>query len=161
VFADCDEVAIYINGKEIERKSKTENGVYKFNVKYEKGTILAIAYTNGKEIGRSFIETEGEASTVLLVREKSYTNTDIVYVDAFVSDESGKICTQEQREITFKIEGGKILASAGGGLTDTIIYTDNKCTTYKGRGLVIIQKTDKVATLYAECEGLKGTKIQL
>ena len=159
VFADCDELVLYINDKEVGRNTRTEDGVYKFNVKYENGTILAVAYTDGKEIGRSCIKTEGEAKTLNLVKEKSYTNTDIVYVDALIQDESGSLCTQEEREITFTVNGGKLLACAGGSLTDTGVYTDNKCRVYKGRGIAIVKRTDKQATLRAECEGLPTVEI--
>ena len=161
VFADCDQVVLEINGKEVGKLDKTENGVYTFKAPYEKGKVVAYAYAGGKLIGKSFIETEGDAKKVVLTKERSYTKGEIVYVDVEIKDENNNICTQEERVVSFTAQGGEILATMSGKLTEEGLYTEKNRTTEKGRCLVIFKKTEKKATLSARCDGLLADTIEL
>ena len=161
VFADCDEVALYINNKEIARQKKTPNGVYKFETIYTPGAIFAEAIIDGKVVGTHEIKTEGSAKSLVLKKEKSYTNTDIVYVDLEIQDGNGNICTQEARDVAFTITGGVVLATASGNLTTDHMYTSSQCKTEKGKALVIIKKTSQSVTLTAEAKGLKKSTVEI
>ena len=161
VFADCDEVVLEINGKELERQTKSENGVYTFKAPYEKGEILARAFIKGKEIGKSFIKSEGDDYKIALIKEKSYTGGDIVYVDVEIQDANGSLCTQAEREISYSVEGGEILATISGLLTDEALYTDTVRKTHRGKSLVIVKKTEKEATLTANAQGLGTVSVAL
>jgi len=161
VFADCDEVVLYINGKEIAKQQKTENGVYKFDVTYTSGEIYAEAIIDGKIIGTHKIETEGKAEKIALIKEKSYTGSDIIYVDVEIQDAQGKLCTQACNTVTYSIDGGKILGTISGNLTTERLYNSSVCDTEKGKTLVVIKKTGKVATLGAHAEGFDDVSIEI
>lgn len=166
VFADCDAVVLEINGKEIERKDKTENGVYVFRTTYNSGVVSAKAIKDGKVIGSSYIETEKEPKKIALLPEKSYltnqkANEDIVIVDVEIQDENGMLCTQDERLVSYSVKGGKILGVGSMNLTSEEPYQANERCVYKGRGLIIIQKLDKNVVLCANSEGLPATEIEI
>ena len=161
VFADCDEVALLVNGEEIARMAKTENGVYKFDVTYTPGEISAIAYVNGKAIGQDKIVTEGKAEKIALIKEKSYTKGEIVYIDAEVQDAGGSLCTQASPTLTFTVEGGTVMGAMGGGLTCEDVYTSNVCKAEKGRALLAIKKTDKKATVKVSAQGFEEAILEV
>lgn len=167
-FGECDELSIEINGKEVARQKKTENGIYKFKLKYEKGEICAKAYENGKLKGSYSIKTEGKADKLKLEKEKSYITKkaekpleDIIYINAKMVDKNGMLCTQNESVLTLEIQGGEILGTANGHLTDTTLYTSNKRALTGGKMLVVVKKTDKNATLTAKIEGFSDEIIEL
>lgn len=168
VFADCDEVALFVNGKEVGRKEKTENGVYEFDVEYQRGKITAQAIKNGKVIGTHEIESEGKKEKLSLVKEKSYiaknaprTESEIIYAYAYVTDNDGKICTQSNDEITYTVKGADILGVGSGELTTEEKYTSKTHRVYMGRALVVLKKHKgtKQVTLKASANGLNSAEI--
>ncbi len=161
VFADCDEVSLEINGKEIARKRKNEKGVYIFKLPYEKGVVSAKAFVDGRVIGFSQIATEGKAHHLALIKEKSYTGGDIIYVDVEIQDENGKLCTQEARDVSYTVEGGKILGTISGNLTTDHLYPSNECRTEKGRSLIVVKKTEKKANLTAKAENMAPVSLEI
>ncbi len=169
VFADCDEIELYINDKLVEKASKSNDGVYKFNVKYQPGKISAKAIKNGEVIGYHQILTEGKAEKINLVPEKSYIprgakkpDDEIIYVDVRIEDANGNICTQANDTITFSAEGAEILGVASGELTTEEMYNDKTHRVYKGKALLILKrhKNEKI-TLKAISDGLISKEINL
>ena len=161
VFADCDEVALFINGNEVARQAKKENGVYKFNITYTPGEISAVAYVNGKAIGSDKMQTEGKAEKITLIKEKSYTKSEIVYVDVEIQDKNNALCTQANQKLTFEAQGGIILGCMSGNLTTEQVYTINTCNAEKGRALVAIKKTDKEAIISVTSNGFEKAQIKI
>ena len=161
VFADCDEIVLEINGKEAARQSKSENGVYKITVPYEKGAVSAKAFTNGELIGTYSLKTEGKARKIALIKEYSYTNSDIVYVDLEIQDENGNRCTQEGREVSFSVEGGTILGTISGNLTTDHVYSQSNCETEKGRCVAVVKKLNKKVTLSASAQGFDTAYVEI
>ena len=154
IFADCDEVSLEINGREVARSKRTDNGVYRLVVPYEKGNITAKAFVENTLVGVHTLETEGDAHHIALMREKSYTNSEIVYVDLEIQDKNGKVCTQAEEKINYSVQGGKILGTISGNLTTDHIYNTSQCEAYKGRCLVVVKKTEKSATVTAITDSL-------
>lgn len=169
VFGECDEMVLEINGNEVGRQKRTENGVYLFKTKYQKGTITAKAILNGREF-MSSITTEGKPEKISLVKEKSYLTKytkkpacDIVYVDVEIQDENGNLCTQDDRLVTYIAEGADILGVASGNLTTKAIYTEPNKEVYRGKSVVVLKKhknAEKII-LSATAEGVKSASIQL
>ena len=167
VFGECDEMILYINGKEVGRQSRTDNGVYLFNTVYESGEISAKAILSGKEYVSS-IKTEGEPCKLSLSKEKShltkYTekqSDDIVFVSVEIQDKNSVLCTQDARKVVYNAEGAEILGIASGCLTDESIYISRERNVYRGRTLIVLKKLEKNATLVAAADGLPEQKIQI
>jgi beta-galactosidase len=159
-----------VNGKEVGRKARTENGVYEFEVEYQRGKILARAIKVGKEIGTHEIVSEGKAEKISLVKEESYIprhapkpSCEIIYVDARITDKDGKICTQANNEITYEAEGADILGVGSGELTTEEMYTSNVHRVYNGKALIVLKKHEgaKTVTLKASTNGLISAEITI
>lgn len=168
VFADCDEVQLYVNDKLVEKTGVSENGVYKFKTEYHPGKISAKAIKNGEVIGYHQILTEGKAEKINLLPEKSYIAKgankpldEIIYVDVRVEDKDGNLCTQANDTLTFSIEGAEILGVASGELTTEELYVSKIHRVYKGKALLVIKKTSDKAILKATASGLAPKEITL
>ena len=147
VFADCDELVLEINGKEVGRQSKTENGTYKFDVVYKKGEIRAKAFVKGKKIGEDVIITEGNPFKLVLSKEpcfvsKSKKEEKVIYIDVSVVDNNSNICTDDNSFIRYNVEGAKILGIGSDDLLSEEDYFCDSRKLYKGRGLLVIKKDD-------------------
>lgn len=161
VFADCDAVVLYVNGKEVGRKNRTDNGVYEFELEYYPGEIYAEAIKDEKVIGKSFIKTEADPKKLSLIPEKIYSQskTDIVLVNVEIQDENGELCTQDSRNVIYEIEGGEILGIGSSNLiSEEMYYTSSRCV-YQGRALIAIKKTEKETKLTAKPCGLSICEI--
>ena len=161
VFADCDKVVLELNGKIVGETVGGENGVFKFNIPYQSGALTAYAYVGENLIGSSSVCTEGEADHIVLKQEKSYTGGDIIYVDTEIQDKNGALCTQASVDVSYSITGGKILGTISGNLTTDHIYNKSDCKTEKGKSLLVLKKTEKVATLCARAEGFAPVTVEL
>ena len=168
-FADCDELSIEINGKEVARQQRSENGIYKFVQGYENGEICAKAFINGKLTGSYTLKTEGEATKLTLEREKSYIhknakkpNEDIIYVKAKMLDVNGNICTQESRLVNYEVTGGEILGIANGDIVETAIYSNPSRRLRNGQALIVVKRQEnKAMKLTAKAEGEKEVSIEI
>ncbi len=167
VFGECDEMILYVNGKEIERQKRTDNGVYLFKTTYEKGTVSAKAVLNGKEYTSS-ISTEGKPKALSLTKEKSYLtkytkrlNEKIVYVSVEMQDENGKLCTQDTTKVSYTADGAEILGIASGDLVCEDIYTSTKRSLYRGKTVVVLKKLADNAYLVASAEGFSDAKVTI
>ena len=169
VFADADEVSLLVNGKEIARKTKTDGGVYEFDVIYTPGEIKAIAYRDGKVLGTHEIKTEGNARKISLTKEENYfkgnykPERELIYIMCEAQDENGARSTWNESEISYSVEGGKILGVGSGCLDTDKRYTDTTCKLYRGRALiaVLVERDAKNVVLYAKSDALGYAKIQL
>ena len=91
VYTNADEVELRLNGRTIATKTndrndpKTRNQVSFGKVKYEAGTLVAIARTNGREVARHTIETAGEAVALRLIPELSEPSKAALTAAAFSS----------------------------------------------------------------------------
>ncbi len=168
VFADCDEIILSINGKEIGKQSRIENGIYIFDAIYEKGEITATSITNGEIMGTHTIKTEKKPHHVSLKKEKSYIarytkapKDTLIYVDVSIHDEDGNLCTQDKSFVEYEAEGGKIIGVASGNLTDEAVYTTPNRNLHKGKSVVVLKKTSPSATLTAKAQGFDDVTIKL
>ena len=167
VFGECDQMILYVNGEEVARENRTDNGVYLFKTVYRSGEISAKAILNGKEY-TSKLTTEGKPSKIELIKEKSHlakcTNKqddNIVCVSVEIQDENGNLCTQDARKVVYSEDGAVILGIASGNLTDESIYTSLERNVYRGRTLVVLKKLQKEAYLNAKAEGLEEKAIKI
>ncbi len=158
-----------LNGKEIARLPRTENGVYRIQTTYEPGELVAKAIINGKIEASSCLKTENEPSKIALVRERSHLangakspDTEIVYVDVEIQDENGQICTQDSRFVKYEAQNAQIMGCANGDLTYEGKYTTSELCVNRGRALVVLKKQKgERATLTANPQGLDSVTINL
>ena len=168
VFAEADEVILYVNDKEVGRQERAENGIYRFFVKYESGSISAVSILNGKVYGKDQIFTEGEAKRLELKAEKIPVKrgicdpvSKIKYIDVKIVDANGSTCTLDNRNVEYFVEGGRILGVGSDYIKSEEMYMATKRQLFNGRGVVIVEKTAKTTVLTAKAENLGEAKIKI
>ena len=124
VYSNCDEVAIYLNNKLIERKKAVPDlnsdhlnhppYVFEMNI-FEAGELKAIGYKNNKKVAQESVFTAGKPAKLKLSYDKSgkelkADGADVVFVYATVCDKAGNQVFDANTQITFKIKGaGRII----------------------------------------------------
>lgn len=168
VFADCDEVVLQVNDKEIGRQHRNEKGIYIFDAAYEPGKISATVYKDGKLIGVDSLYTEGDAHDLFVKQERKYlshrvkkSSENIVYVDMEVRDKIGMHCTADERAVELFAEGAEIIGVANGDLLTKTVYTSATHKFHKGMLLAVLKKTAKKSKLTVKAEGLPDKEIDI
>lgn len=112
VYAGGDEAELFVNGKSLGKQpcGKDTRFETQFNTVYEPGELVAVAYENGEEIGRTSLRTAGKAVAVALSAEKYDT---LAFVNVDVIDESGLLVADSTVSLSVKIDGPAKLAAFG------------------------------------------------
>lgn len=112
VYAGGDEAELFVNGKSLGRQpcGKDTKFETQFNTVYEPGELVAVAYENGEEIGRTSLKTSGKAAAVSLSAEKYET---LAFVNIDVIDENGLLVADSTATLSIKIDGPAALAAFG------------------------------------------------
>ncbi len=151
VYSPGDEVELIINGVSLGRKpaGKAAGFIASFETVYTPGTIEAISYENGSEIGRHRLHSASSAASVSLEPESSEGR--IRYVNICLRDENGLIYDADDCEISLSLVGGTLLGLGSGDPKPLHNYTENKCRLYRGRALAIL-RCDSSVTLSVSTE---------
>ena len=168
VFADCDEVVLEINGEEIGRLERTENGIYIFDAIYEPGIVTARAYVSGKLYSKSTLTTEESPQYLSVTKEKSYLHkstkkpdNDIVYVVIEAHDKNGALCPANESLIEVIPEGAELIGMANANPTDLTLYTSPKRNLYNGVAVAVFKKQSKDATITVTANEFAPVKINI
>ncbi len=166
VFSNCDEVALYLNDKLIAKQKPTvaafsnelPHPPFVFSIpKFEKGTLRAEGFSNGKKITEHSVKSANEASKISLSHDVSTVkiNTDlpdVTFVYATITDENGTTVSEATNWVEFSLEGenaeliGQNPIQAEAGIATILVKTKN----FK-----------KPITIKAKSSGLKETSIEI
>ena len=117
-YSNCDEVELFLNKKSLGKKKMEQNGHLEWKVKYEAGTLEAIGFKNGKKVLTEIHKTTGNPEKIKLsVDKENLPNSNVVVVTAELTDEKGLHVPTANDELTFSIQGGKILGVGNGNPT--------------------------------------------
>jgi beta-galactosidase len=118
VYSDADEVELLLNGKSLGKKNAGEKSRFKaeFETVYRSGKLEAIAYSGGKEQGRSVLESA--AGDVILDvrvdRETIHANDrDLAFVEIALTDRQGSIWHKLRKKVSITVEGAGELQGFG------------------------------------------------
>lgn len=180
----CNSVELFLNGKSLGITSEpcqfvdTFNGrnknlgdagyIYAFpNLKYEPGTISAVAKLNGKIVARDAIESVGAPVRIRLTHHVGEGGlqanaSDVAFFDVEVVDAQGRRCPTDEARVDFKLDGPAIWRGGyDSGKTDSInnLYLDTEC----GINRVAIRSTLAAGkiTLTATRAGLEPTTVEI
>lgn len=137
VYVPGDEAELYLNGKSLGRK-KAEQCRALFETVYEPGILQAIAYRNGKEIGAFELRSPGPESVLNL--RKEWDGTELVYVEAELTDTNGIPVTGSEELLTAEVEGAALLGFGSGDPKPSINYNEGRSFTWKGRAQLVIKR---------------------
>lgn len=159
-YTNCEEVELYLNKKLIARQKLADfpNRIMKwYDVPYEKGTLKAIGYINGKKAGEDIIKTTSSASKLSIKSNDAELETgNILHLEIYLTDKKDEKIRTENKQLNFNIEGdAEILALANGSMKCKESFTNtNSHSTFQGRCLCIV-KVNGDFELKVSGEGLK------
>lgn len=119
VFSNCEEVALYLNGTLIDKLKPNKNEFsselphppFVFEMaNYQKGTLKAIGFINGKKVAEHRVQSANEPSKIILTYDLSNVKInskgmDILFIYATVTNENGTTISDSTLPIEFSIEG--------------------------------------------------------
>jgi len=124
VYSTCNEVALYLNDKLIERKTATRDNIssqlsyppFIFNLKkFESGQLKAVGYIKNKVVGEDVVNTAGKPASIKLTYDKSRKalkadGADVVFVYATICDANGNAVTDTDASVQFTVNAnGKLI----------------------------------------------------
>lgn len=171
VNTNADNVELFLNGRSLGKKDMPRNGHLEWIVKYEPGTLEAIAYKNGKKLTAK-VETTGEPYRIVLTPSKillTADGEDATIVNVSVKDKDGRDVPDARNLIHFDLSGTNA-SIIGVGNGDPSSHEADKCLVgewqrhlYNGLAQVIIRAGDKQGafTIKAEGSSLQAATINL
>lgn len=148
IYTECDEVVWYLNGKEVTR-SVPERAIAYATIPYERGTLEAVLYKNGKEYARAYLHTVGKPQKLHLYAEKTQIfadNRDLCYLPITVVDTNGDRVTDSRAALSCTVTGGELLGIFSGDPQSTDHYTSPDCHAFDGRAVAIV-RADSVGSI--------------
>ena len=173
-YSNCDEVALYVNGKLIGRKEMPKNGHLEWETTYQPGKLKAVGYKNGKRVITKVVETTGNATQMALVADRQAIKADgqdVAVCNIQLLDKKKRFVPTANQRLTISISGPATILGVGNG--DPAFQaierpTDAKATSFEvdsfnGLAQVLIQSTKEAGniTLTISGEGIASATIHI
>ncbi len=139
VCSDGDTVELFQNGKSLGTRPCGKDAAFeaRFDAVYEPGELLAVAYRDGKEIGRSVLQTTGEGVKLHVEREEG---EELIFLNVRLQDAAGRRVFSN-KEIRIQIEGpARLLAFGSETALHDCGYEKNTTTLTDGCALAILKR---------------------
>ena len=170
IYTSGDAVELFLNGKSLGRREKAHSydRLTWDDVRYEPGSLKAIAYKNGQKWAEELVETTGKPVALQVTAEKTELKndgTDLSFIRVAVVDSQGRVVPRSKNHLKFSVTGpAEIIATDNGDATSLLPFQLSERDVYNGLALVILRsqymKQGKVV-LTVESKGLPKQKIAL
>lgn len=172
-YSNCEEVELYLNGRNIGRKPIPNLGHVGWMVPYEPGVLLAVGYRNGKEITSVTRETTGAPAELRLIPDQSAIDADgedVSSITVQIVDDLGRVVPVADNEVVFTLTGPGVLIGVGNGNPsshepDKYIESDAvwRRRAFNGLCMAIVQSTKQAGELCitAEASGLAAAQVTI
>ena len=170
IYTSGDAVELFLNGKSLGRSEKAHSydRLTWDDVRYEPGSLKAIAYKNGQKWAEELVETTGKPVALQVTAEKTELKndgTDLSFIRVAVVDSQGRVVPRSKNHLKFSVTGpAEIIATDNGDATSLLPFQLSERDAYNGLALVILRsqymKQGKVV-LTVESKGLPKQKIAL
>ena len=170
IYTSGDAVELFLNGKSLGRREKVHSydRLTWDDVRYEPGSLKAIAYKNGQKWAEELVETTGKPVALQVTAEKTELKndgTDLSFIRVAVVDSQGRVVPRSKNHLKFSVTGpAEIIATDNGDATSLLPFQLSERDAYNGLALVILRsqymKQGKVV-LTVESKGLPKQKIAL
>ena len=118
VYSNCDEVALFVNGRSLGRKKMPRNGHLEWTAVYQPGRVQAVGYKNGRKLLTETIYTAGEPAALTAEADRTVIQADgrdLSVVNLSVQDARGHFAPTACIPVTVTVEGpGRILGCGNG-----------------------------------------------
>ncbi|KXT54195.1 beta-galactosidase GalB [Bacteroides intestinalis] len=170
IYTSGDAVELFLNGKSLgcREKAHSYDRLTWDDVRYEPGSLRAIAYKNGQKWAEELVETTGKPAALQVTAEKTELKndgTDLSFIRVAVVDSQGRVVPRSKNHLKFSVTGpAEIIATDNGDATSLLPFQLSERDAYNGLALVILRsqymKQGKVV-LTVESKGLPKQKVVL
>ncbi|MCH5245240.1 MAG: DUF4982 domain-containing protein [Muribaculaceae bacterium] len=167
-YNNATAVDLYLNGRLIGTSAKTPTRRHaRWNVKWEPGTLMAIARNGSREVSRDSVVTAGVPAKVVLEADRAVIEAgprDLCYITARVVDENGVECPLASNRLTFMVEGAGVNAGTDNGDPTSIeSFKSHSRKAFNGRALLIVAPTATPGeiTVSVTSPGLRGDDVTI
>ena len=170
IYTSGDAVELFLNGKSLGRREKAHSydRLTWDDVRYEPGSLKAVAYKNGQKWAEELVETTGKPAALQVTAEKTELKsdgTDLSFIRVAVVDSQGRVVPRSKNHLKFSVTWpAEIIATDNGDATSLLPFQLSERDAYNGLALVILRsqymKQGKVL-LTVESKGLPKQKIAL
>ncbi|MDL2302408.1 DUF4982 domain-containing protein [Lachnospiraceae bacterium OttesenSCG-928-D06] len=162
ISSNCDEVALFLNGKHfhVAKPAECENGIVSGFIPWQPGCVKVVGYNNGVEVCSHTTVTPGPAVKLAFLEESKSVLAEEGYqmlLTVHATDEQGTHYLRESAKVSFRVEGeAEILAVDNGDLMGNEPYQERFIHMYRGYASVLIRLTGKKGrvSLFADAEGM-------
>ena len=137
VYAPGDEAELLLNGRSLGRRP-LERCRALFDTAYEPGTLEAIAYRDGIELGRYTLRTPGPERQLRL--EKEEEGGELLFLTAAITDAAGAAVISADEWLHAEAEGAQLLGFGSGDPKPLSNYNEGRTKSWKGRAQLILRK---------------------
>ncbi len=170
LYTSGDEAELFLNGQSLGRK---KIGPYEYrlhwdDVKYQAGTLKAVAYKNGKKWAEDTVKTTGGAARLAMQPDRAAIaadGSDLCFITVRVADREGLTVPRAMHPMRFTVEGpGEIVATDNGNAVSFESFQSPERKAYNGLALVIVRfKPGQTGafTVKAAAAGLTGGAVKI
>ena len=167
VYSNADEVELRLNGRPVGRLPKPLDDAPRiFKVRFEKGTLTAVARNRGAVVATHELKTAGSAARIVLKSDRASVTTpgwdELAHVTAEIVDVQGVLVPGAADEITFAVSGpGRVIAVDNGDPQSHEPYQANKRRAFQSRCLALVRTTawEGRVTVTAQAPGLEAGSV--
>jgi beta-galactosidase len=145
VFTSGNEVELFLNGKSLGRKQKSEFE-YRLrwdDVVYEPGTLKAVSYKNNKFWSEESIQTSGVPAKIVATLDQNYlkANTeDLAFITVKILDKNNIIVPDANISLKFSVsKPGILVATDNGNPADLDSFDSQHRKSFNGLALAIVK----------------------
>lgn len=166
VYAAGTETELFKNGVSVGRKPSGKEVGFRtlFETTYEEGTLTAVVYENGTEIGRTeLISAESGQKLVLTPEDMPEMTSDrqLYYVQVDICDDNGTVATNCDQKITLSVEGGADIIGFGSGNPKPLYnYNETTTETFGGRAMIILKKNENGSSVKVTVKADSGMEAE-
>ena len=166
-YNNADEVEMFLNGKSLGKKSKTNDELHvMWRIAYEPGTLKAVSRKNGQIVLERETKTANKPTSIKLTADRNTIKADgydLSFVTVELVDEQGVAHPLANQLVTFSVEGGTIVGTDNGCQYDHRSLKKPERNLYYGKALCIVKGTAKSGKikLKAKVDGLPDAEIEI
>lgn len=167
-FNNADEVELFLNGLSLGKKAKEKDVYHVFwRVPFQKGTLKAVSYKDGKEVLTREVKTTGDPISIKLTADRQTIKADgkdLSFITVEALDAEGNPVPVADNLINFTIEGdGFIAGTDNGDSTDPNSLKKPSRKLFSGKALAVVQSHKKAGKiiLKATSSNLKQASIEI
>ncbi|MDF3013089.1 MAG: glycoside hydrolase family 2 sugar binding protein [Cellvibrio sp.] len=168
VNTNAEEAELFLNGKSLGKKPRNkDDSAITWDVNYEKGSIKAVAYSDGKIVSSDELLTAGKPAAIKLIAEQTrlipgFDNVGFVRVE--IVDNNGVLVPGANNLLKVSVEGaGSLVALDNGNPTDHTVFASKTRNAWQGRVLAMVRATQRKGNIRitVTADGLKTASTDL